>query len=118
MALKDRERLEPFVSIFDRVVVPKVRRAGFRKAGRRTLAKLTKTIEAATSDELGHALEMAIVVFAFRRCGQMYAAAIEETASAAVRRAQLHLIDCAWRLIIELEQYHRIDELLILVRSL
>ena len=115
---EDRERLEPFVSVFDRVVVTTARHAGFRKAGRRSLTKLTTAIEATISDELGHASELVIVLFAFRRCGQVYAAAIDQTVPASIQRAQFHLIDCAWRLIIELEQFNRIDDLLILTRSL
>jgi hypothetical protein len=115
---EDRMRLSPFILIFDGVLVPKARSTGFRKASPRALARLSRDLETAITSDLGHRLESVIVMFALRRCGQMYAAAIDQTEPVSVQRAQFHLIDCAWRLIVELEQYLRIDELLILARSL
>ena len=115
---EERTSLQPFVSVFDQTLIARARRAGFRKASNRTLIKLTAMVNSALTKAIGHSIEPVIVFLAFRRCGQMYATAIPESGPLALQRQQLYLVDCAWRLIVELEQFHRVDELLILTRSL
>ena len=115
---ENRAKLEPFLSTLNQVLMPRARRAGFRMAGKRTLATLTAGIDAALTNAIGHTIEPVIVFFAFRRCCQMYAAAISEGAPVSLQRRQFHLIDCAWRLIVELEQFDQVDVLLNLTCAL
>jgi len=101
-----RIKLEPFISAFDQVLIARARRSGFRKAGRRTLKVLTAGIDATLTETVGHTIELAVVLFAFRRCVEHYDAAIPKDAPVRLQRRQYHLIHCAWRLIGELEQFH------------
>jgi hypothetical protein len=115
LAAENRAKLQPFISAFDQTILARARKAGFRKSSKRTLMSLTKMINTILIETTGHPMDLAIVLFAFRRCGQAYFAAMKDNGP---RRQQFHLIDCLWRLTVELEHFHELDALISLTRAL
>jgi len=101
-----RLQLEPFISVLDRVLLERARRAGFRKAGRRTLRRLAREINHEINHSFGHGIEAEIVLFALRRCVRRYDEAVATDAPLRLCRQQLRLIDCLWRIVLELAEFH------------
>ena len=118
LSAADSLRLQPFSGAIESILFPKARRAGFRRAGRKSLSRLNRTIEIFLSEAVGHEIDQAITVFGLRRACQFYIAAIEKQTSGSLRRGQIHLLDCVWRLIVELQQHLELTETLLLVTSI
>ena len=118
VSVDDRLRLQPFSGVLELILVPRARRVGFRRAGSRSLSVLSRQIDAYLTGKVGHEVDQAITMFALRRACQVYIAAIDCDQPVNLQRAQLHLMDCVWRLTVEIQQHLGLSELVLLVSSI
>lgn len=106
--------LSPFLTGVSRVLVPQARKAGFRRTSPRILGRILEEIRIVVADEIGHSVEITILLFAMKRSVQFLAQAVRSDATIGMQRAQLLLIDCVWKLLSELERFCSVDLLMCL----
>lgn len=105
-----RECLEPFLSVFDVVIVESAIQFAKRQIKESSMRAIVRRADSGVAEKFNHRINWLISRYAFRLCLETYARGAEETHSTSDLLKQQDLLEDIDRLLIRLDQVVALDQ--------